>query len=186
MRGLRNIFWGKIAKISHFLTDFLTYFYYVSLNSIRLLKTCLFDKKEKQTDLKDFCALVVVVLVIQLGLTLCNPWTVACQAPPSMGFSRQEYWSGWPFSSPGDLHNPMIEPGFPNYILWVPGLNGGVLGPTIPSHQNISVPIFQYVHWDSMQVNFKIFLLKHFVLLFSHSVVSNSLQSHRLRPSVKT
>ena len=32
-----------------------------------------------------------------------TPWTVACQAPPSMGFSRQEYWSGLPFPSPGDL-----------------------------------------------------------------------------------
>ena len=39
-----------------------------------------------------------------------TPWTVAYQAPPSMGFSRQEYWSGLPFPSPGDLHNPGIEP----------------------------------------------------------------------------
>ena len=39
-----------------------------------------------------------------------NPWTVACQAPPSMGFSRQEYWSGLPFPSPGDLPDPEIEP----------------------------------------------------------------------------
>ena len=38
------------------------------------------------------------------------PWTVACQAPLSMGFSRQEYWSGWPFPSPGDLPGPEIEP----------------------------------------------------------------------------
>ena len=37
-------------------------------------------------------------------------WTVACQAPLSMGFSRQEYWSGLPFPSPGDLPNPGIEP----------------------------------------------------------------------------
>ena len=37
-------------------------------------------------------------------------WTVAHQAPPSMGFSRQEYWSGLPFPSPGDLPNPGIEP----------------------------------------------------------------------------
>ena len=37
-------------------------------------------------------------------------WTVAYQAPPSMGFSRQEYWSGLPFPSPGDLPNPGIEP----------------------------------------------------------------------------
>ena len=40
-----------------------------------------------------------------------TPWTVAYQAPPSMGFSRQEYWSGLPFLLPGDLPNPGIEPG---------------------------------------------------------------------------
>ena len=38
-----------------------------------------------------------------------TPWTVAHQAPPSMAFSRQEYWSGFPFPSPGDLPNPGIE-----------------------------------------------------------------------------
>ena len=38
-------------------------------------------------------------------------WTVAYQAPPSMGFSRQEYWSGLLFPSPGDLPNPGIVPG---------------------------------------------------------------------------
>ena len=42
-----------------------------------------------------------------------TPWTVARQAPLSMGFSRQEYWSGLPFPSPGDLPNPGIEPGSP-------------------------------------------------------------------------
>ena len=42
---------------------------------------------------------------------LCFPlWAVACQAPLSMGFSRQEYWSGLPFPSPGDLPNPGIDP----------------------------------------------------------------------------
>ena len=41
------------------------------------------------------------------------PWTVAHQAPPSMGFSRQEYWSGLPFPSPGDLPEPGIEPKSP-------------------------------------------------------------------------
>ena len=40
-----------------------------------------------------------------------TPWTVAYQAPWSMGFSRQEYWSGLPFPSPGDLPNPGIKPG---------------------------------------------------------------------------
>ena len=42
-----------------------------------------------------------------------TPWTVAYQAPPSMGFSRQECWSGLPFPSPGDLPHPGIEPGSP-------------------------------------------------------------------------
>ena len=40
-----------------------------------------------------------------------TPWTVARQAPLSMEFSRQEYWSGLPFASPGDLPNSGIEPG---------------------------------------------------------------------------
>ena len=43
-----------------------------------------------------------------------TPWTAASQAPPSMGFSRQEYWSGLPFPSPGDLPNSGIEPGSPS------------------------------------------------------------------------
>ena len=42
-----------------------------------------------------------------------TPWTIAYQNPPSMGFSRQEYWSGLPFPSPGDLPDPGIEPGSP-------------------------------------------------------------------------
>ena len=51
--------------------------------------------------------------VTKLCLTLANPWTVARQAPLSMGFLRQEYWSGLPFPSPGDLPDPGIEPGSP-------------------------------------------------------------------------
>ena len=42
-----------------------------------------------------------------------TPWPVVYQAPLSMGFSRQEYWSGFPFSSPGDLPDPGIKPGSP-------------------------------------------------------------------------
>ena len=49
-------------------------------------------------------------LVDKLCPTLVIPWTVACQAPLSMGFSRQEYWSGLPFLSPGELPNPGIKP----------------------------------------------------------------------------
>ena len=46
---------------------------------------------------------------------LATPWPVAYQAPPSMGFSRQEYWSGLPFPSPGDLPDPGIKPGPPAF-----------------------------------------------------------------------
>ena len=49
--------------------------------------------------------------VAQSCLTLCNPMVVVHQAPISMGFSRQEYWSGFPFPSSGDLPNPRTEPG---------------------------------------------------------------------------
>ena len=45
--------------------------------------------------------------------TIATPWTVAWQAPLSMGFSRQDYWSGLPFPSPGDLPYPGIEPRSP-------------------------------------------------------------------------
>ena len=44
-----------------------------------------------------------------------TPWIVAYHAPPSMGFSRQEYWSGLPFPSPGDLPDPGIEPESPAF-----------------------------------------------------------------------
>ena len=47
---------------------------------------------------------------VQFFVTL---WTVACQTSLSMGFSRQEYWSGLPFPSPGDLPDPGINPGSP-------------------------------------------------------------------------
>ena len=51
-------------------------------------------------------------LVAKSCPTLETPWTTGCQASMSMGFSRQEYWSGLQFPSPGDLPDPGIEPGF--------------------------------------------------------------------------
>ena len=56
---------------------------------------------------KNSFATMMVVLWLQLVI----PWTAACQAPLSMGFSRQEYWNGLPFPSPEDLPNPGIKPG---------------------------------------------------------------------------
>ena len=52
-------------------------------------------------------------LVTKLCLTLATRWTVAHQAPLSMTFNRQEYWSGLPFLFPGDLPDPGIEPQSP-------------------------------------------------------------------------
>ena len=64
---------------------------------------------------------------VQLFVT---PWTVACQAPLPMEFSRQEYWSGLPFLSPGDLPDPAIEP----------------TSPLAPALQADSLPLS---HWGS-------------------------------------
>ena len=52
-------------------------------------------------------------LVTKSCPTITTPWTVAYQAPLSMRFSRQEYWSGLPCPSPGDLRDPGIEPESP-------------------------------------------------------------------------
>ena len=63
-----------------------------------------------------FLALCLVVgLVAKLCVTLVTPWTVACQAPLSMGLSRQEYWSGLPFPSTGDFPDPRINLGLLHY-----------------------------------------------------------------------
>ena len=57
----------------------------------------------------------VCAKVLQSCPTLYNPWTVAHQAPLSMRFSRQEYWSGLPYTSPGELIDPGIEPESPAF-----------------------------------------------------------------------
>ena len=69
---------------------------------------------------------------IQLFAT---PWTVAHQAPLSMGFSRQEYWSGMSCPSPGDLHDPGIEP----VSLRSPALAGGFFTTSPASGANLKM-----------------------------------------------
>ena len=66
-----------------------------------------------------------------------TPWTVAHQAPLSMGFSRQEYWSGLPFPSPGDLPNPGIEP-------WSPALQADGLSSEPPGKPRDSLTRYCY------------------------------------------
>ena len=59
--------------------------------------------------------LKVKVKLLSRVRLFATPWTVAHQARLSMGFSRQEYWSGLPFPYPGDLPNPGIKPGSPAF-----------------------------------------------------------------------
>ena len=66
-----------------------------------------------------------------MSLTLVLPCTIACQAPLSMGFPRQEYWSGLPFLFPGYLPDPGIQPASPALKSdSLPGSNQG--SPNLP------------------------------------------------------
>ena len=69
---------------------------------------------ENSTDRGAWRATVHEVKSLSRVRLFATPWTVAHQAPLSMGFSRQEYWSGLPFPSPGDLPNPEIKPRSPH------------------------------------------------------------------------
>ena len=71
-----------------------------------------------------------------------TPWAAASQAPPSMGFSRQEYWSGVPFPSPGDLPDSGIEPGSP--VLRVDALPSKPPGK--PNYTYIYMYIYMYIY----------------------------------------
>ena len=83
----------------------------------------------------------MLVLVTQPCLTLRNPWTVACQAPLSMDFSKQEYWSGLPFSCPADLPDPGIES-------MSPTLQADSLPTELPAktYRKVYMCIYVYIH----------------------------------------
>ena len=72
-----------------------------------LVEECLGTDTGASWNLALFLFLCVSCSVISDSAT---PWTIVPQAPLSLGFSRQEYWSGLPFSPPGDLPNPVVEP----------------------------------------------------------------------------
>ena len=74
------------------------------MNSVR--------KRKKNTISYNLCC-AVLCLVAQSFPTLCEPVGLACQVPLSMGFSRQQYWSGLPCLLPGNLANPESEPASP-------------------------------------------------------------------------
>ena len=118
---------GRGMKVTHNLS-----FYGPERNPFLPTPTLLFHwGKKKQKDIyhpgnnvncyivwHSFVCCAKSLQCIQLFVT---PWTVAHQAPLSMGFSRKEYWRGLPFPPPGDLPNPGIEP----WSLLSPQLAGG-------------------------------------------------------------
>ena len=71
--------------------------------------------EDRMNKMESYSILKVKVKLLSRVRLSATPWTVAYQVPPSMGFSRQEYWSGVPFPSPGDLPNPGIKPGSPAF-----------------------------------------------------------------------
>ena len=80
-----------------------------NINHLRYAEDTTF-MAEIEEELNSLLMKVKLLSCVQLFAT---PWTVAYQAPPSVGFSRQEYWSGFPFPSSGDLPDPGIEPRSP-------------------------------------------------------------------------
>ena len=84
-------------------------------------------------------SLCVCAKSLQWCSTLCNPQTVACQAPLSMGFSRQEYWSGLPYPPPGDLPDPGIEP--------VPLMSPALIGGFFTTSATWEAPYILYTVW---------------------------------------
>ena len=76
------------------------------LSAMKFLKNCVQDNLATPS-------LINISVSCSVMSDSMTPWTVTCQAPLSMEFSRQEYCSGLPFPIPGDLPNPGIKPGSP-------------------------------------------------------------------------
>ena len=102
-----------------------------------------------------------------------TPWTVSCQAPLSLGFSRQEYWSGLPCPPPGDLPDPEIEPFVSSlYLHWqvgsLPLVPPGK--PKFPSSRHITVCLPQ-----CKNENISVFYVKTDIkAIWSHLKISDS------------
>ena len=105
----------RIRKSVHWIVylilplEFLTGILNLTLSEMELTSKCLFT---------GLCWLFCPVVQSHACMLNCvrlfvNLWTVTCQAPLSIGFPRQEYWSGLPFPPPGDLSDPGIQPAPP-------------------------------------------------------------------------
>ena len=90
---------------------------YVYAQLYEIMPNCFHSGFQIRTDLCFISLLHVCMLsCFSRILLLVTLWTVACQAPLSMGFSKQEYWNGLPFPSPRDLPDPGIEPALHRFL----------------------------------------------------------------------
>ena len=90
---------------------------------------------------------------VQLFVTL---WTVTYWASPSMGFSKQEYWSGLPFPSPGDLPDPGIEPRSPALeadVLTSEPIQNEYTPIFFPAKSNGQRSLVGYISWSRKELN---------------------------------
>ena len=137
---------------------------------LSMLSYVCFDKLHVQI----FCSFKKMQLFVSFLLSLkwkvnwlspvwlfVTPWTVAHQAPQSMGFSRQEYRSGLPFPSPGDLPNPGIKPGSP-------ALQADTL-PSEPPGKSIA-ELRELLIYCGYQFFIRYVIYKHFLLLCNLSL----------------
>ena len=121
-RAASGLVWLKLSNG----TIHRLYYYYLSpthcllfsLPSLLFLSYSFFKQyKFHPNDLRCWDDIIGTQLLLSSHRVMSNafatPWTLAHQAPLSMGFPRQEYWSGLPFSSPGDFPKPGIEPRSP-------------------------------------------------------------------------
>ena len=132
----------------------------ISASLITMQINCLKIDILALTITKAFLVIILVSEVKSLSRVrlFVTPWTVAYQAPPSLGFSRQEYWSGLPFLSPGDLPDPGIESSSP--ALQVDEL------PFEPPCFQIKEDSSQGFFWSSIKGN------KITVLVYSYSLMN--------------
>ena len=113
--------WRICSKMFIFACFKTSYFYFQRTvpdwgcynNEVATSKGTMVNKSRASFWRKNMLKFGYVGLVAKSCPTLATPWTVACQALLSMGLCRQEYWSGLPFPSPGDLPDPGIKPGSP-------------------------------------------------------------------------
>ena len=106
-----NIWYNKFSDLAVVLQEFFNYSWHYAL--LYTFQNHFVQLHFKKSGFWFFFITGIGGLVTKSYLTLVIPWTVAHQAPLSMGFSRQEYWSGLPFTSPGDLPNSGTEPRSP-------------------------------------------------------------------------